>query len=314
MKQETKIYVLIDPNNLKIRYIGITCQSLIDRLGNHIHDAKYHPEFNRHKANWICSLLGKEQKPLIKQIALCNSRIEAEKFESELIIKYKDKHNLVNISTGNGEFTSKGQRSASELNSKKVYVYNYKGSYLGSYNSILDCSEELDICYSTIKKCLKGEYKYAKGFQFKFEYSESIPSLENYSTGSSKQITLLNNESGEILTFKSALDCKTQLKMQYNSTGIKYLIGALNKYYGNTYSILINGEFIQSTYYNTAVIIECANKEYKFKSKKDLLSYMGYKIKSIDESKLLDYIYKHFENIKDIKLHWPLCLVTGEDN
>ena len=45
-----KIYVLIDPISLKIRYIGITRQELKERLDNHIHDAKYRPDWNWHKS------------------------------------------------------------------------------------------------------------------------------------------------------------------------------------------------------------------------------------------------------------------------
>lgn len=47
---EEKIYILVDPNTLKIRYIGITRQTLRDRLSNHIHEAKYRPDWNWHKS------------------------------------------------------------------------------------------------------------------------------------------------------------------------------------------------------------------------------------------------------------------------
>lgn len=37
---------------------------------------------------------------------------------------------------------------------------------------------------------------------------------------------------------------------------------------------------------------------------------MGFKIKSIDEDRLYEYIYNHFDNIEEIILNQPLCLVT----
>lgn len=314
MKNETKVYVLIDPNTLKVRYIGITCQSLRDRLGNHIHDARYRELDNYHKAKWIQSLLSENKRPIIKQIKLCSTRIEAEVIESAMILKYKIKHNLVNISEGNGEFTSKGQYSASEVNSKKVYVYTYNGKYYGTYNSHIECSEELNIYVSCIEKCLRGEYKYAKGFQFSHKKLDKMESLENYSTGSSKEVILLDNESGETLRFKSGVDCKNKLNLKFSSSGHKYILGALNKQYGNKYSMLVDGEFIQSTYYNTGVSIKCKNKEYKFISRKELLKFMGFKIKSIDEDKLYEYIYNYFDNIEEVILNQPLCLVTDKDN
>lgn len=314
MRQKTKIYVLIDPKTLRVRYIGITCQSLNDRLGNHIHDAKYHPEENWHKSRWILQLLDEGCKPIIRQILECETRKEAETIESNLIIKYKEKHNLVNIDEGNGEFTSKGQHSAAEYNSKKLYVYNYNGTYYGQFNSIIEGAEELNIYVSTVRKCLSGEYKYAKGFQFSYTKVENMPSLEEYSTGSSKEVIILNNETGEITRYKSGVVCKDALNLNIRTTGHKYIVGALNRYYGNKYSMLVDGEFIQSTYYNTGVIIKTKSNEYQFKSRKDLLSYMGYKIKSTDEDHLFKYIYENFEEIEEVILNWPLCLVTSEEN
>lgn len=314
MKNETKIYVLIDPNSLRVRYIGITCQSLKDRLRNHIHDARYRESDNYHKARWIQSLLSENKRPIIRLIKLCSTRIEAEEIESEMILKYKNKHNLVNISEGNGEFTSRGQHSASVINSKKVYVYNYDGTYLATYNSHIECSEELGIYISSIEKCLSGLYKYAKGYQFSRTKTDKMDSLEDYGTGSSKEVIILDNKSGEILRFKSGVDCKNKLNLNFSSSGHKYILGALNKQYGNRYSMLVNGEFIQSTYYNTGVLIKCKNKEYKFVSRKELLKFMGFKIKSIDEDRLYEYIYSYFDNIEDIILNQPLCLVTDEDN
>ena len=314
MKDKTKIYVLIDPNTLKVRYIGITCQSLTDRLGNHIHDARYRESENYHKARWIQSLLSKDQRPIIRQIKLCSSRTDAEAIESEMILKYKEKHNLVNISDGNGEFTSRGQHSASIINSKKVYVYNYDGTYYGMYNSHIECSEELGIYVGSIEKSLYGTQKFAKGFQFSHEKLERMESLENYSTGSSKEVILLDNESGEIIRFKSGVDCKKTLGLEIHSTSHKNILGALNKWYGNKYSMLVDGEFTQSTYYNTGVIIKCNNQTFKFKSKKELLAYMGFKIKSASIDCLYEYIYRHFENIEEIMLDQPLCLVTDKDN
>ena len=41
-----KIYVLIDPITIKIRYIGITNQNLKDRLNGHIASAKFRQSDN----------------------------------------------------------------------------------------------------------------------------------------------------------------------------------------------------------------------------------------------------------------------------
>ena len=245
-------------------------------------------------------------KPIIRQIAELDSRKEAEKLETLLIKRYMTKHNLVNIAINNGQFNS---ILSSEINSKEIHVYDYTGIYKESYDSIIQCSEKLGICYSTIKKCISGQYKYAKGFQFSLEKVNMMNTLINYSVGNSKQIVLLDNESGKIITFKSGKECKDTLNLDISSTQNIRILAALNKKYGYKYSMLIEGQFTQSTYYNTGVLIECCDGIYKFESKKELLSFMGYKIKSINQNKLLEYINKFFKNIKYIYFKLPLCEV-----
>lgn len=301
---ETKIYVLVEPVSLKVRYIGVTHKSLKDRLSAHINEARYTPHYNWHKARWINSLLKMNCKPIIRQIKVCATREEAEKIESEMILKYKNR--LVNIAVDNGVFTSK---SAMINNSKKVYVYDYFGNYVKEYESITECAQSMDIYYSTVKKCLSGEYKYAKGFQFKFEKTDNISSLLEYPKGSSKQTTVLDNETGEIIVLKSFKEAKNHFKLNSNTTDTKKLPALLNFKYGNKYSVLVDGKFIQSSYYNTGIIIECSEVTHKFSSQKELLDFMGYKIKSATKVQLYKFINNYFTNINNIYLEMPLIEV-----
>ena len=310
----TDIYVLVDPVECKVRYIGITCQELRERLENHIHDALYLPEVNYHKANWIKKLLDKGYKPIIRRLCTMPTRAEAEKLEEALIVKYKDKHNLVNISEGNGEFTSIGQKSAAVINSKRVYVYNYDGSFYKEYPSVKECSNDLHIKYSCVFKCISGLYKYAKGKQFSYTKVDRMPDLTEYSTGSSVEIILKDNETGELLRFKSGRSCRESLGLPMIGTKNKNLLPYLNKYYGNKYSMLIDGEFTQSTYYNTGVKIITSDKTYYFKSKKDLLSFMGYKTKAVPDDVIDKYIRKYFGDDISILFNLPLCSVMDKAN
>lgn len=304
---ETKVYVLVEPVTLKVRYIGITKKSLKDRLRSHIYEAKYTPEFNWHKSRWINKLLKMNAKPIIKQIKVFPTREEAEKLESEMILKFK--HRLVNIALDSGTFSSNGHRSAMIINSKKVYVYNFEGEYIKEYNSIIDCSQDMNIYHSTISRCLKGDYKYAKSFQFRFEKFDSIESLKDYGTGTSKKITILDNKTGEIKEIKSFKEAKKLFNLSSPTTQSKKLPALLNEKYGNRYSTLVNGKFIQSNYYNTGVIIECLEKTYNFKSQKELLLFMNKKIKSATKIQLHKFINNHFQNIKNIYLELPLIEV-----
>ena len=158
-----KVYALIDPITLKIRYIGVTRKILKDRLNGHIHEAKYNSDWNWHKSRWISKLLINDYRPIIRLLKSCETRKEAEELEEKLINKYKDKHNLVNIALDSGKFDSD---SAGKILSKEVFVYDYQGNYIESFKSIKECSEKLDIYYYTVKKCLSGEYKYDKKYQF----------------------------------------------------------------------------------------------------------------------------------------------------
>lgn len=130
--------------------------------------------------------------------------------------------------------------SVGEFLSKEVFVYDYQGNFIENYKSIRECSYELQIYYSTISKCLNGEYKYAKQFQFSFNKVDKMPDLTEYSTGSSKEVLLLDTYTDEIIRYKSKVDCCNKLNINVKSSGHKYLLGALNKEFGNRYKMLVD--------------------------------------------------------------------------
>lgn len=300
-----KIYVLIDPITIKIRYIGITNQNLKDRLNGHIASAKFRQSDNWHKTNWINKILSNNQRPIIRLLKSCETREEAEKLEEKLINKYKDKHNLVNIALDSGKFDS---NSASKSLSKEVFVYDYQGNYIESFKSIKECSEELDIYYSTVKKCLSGEYKYAKKYQFSFEKVNKMIDLTEYSTGSSKEVLLLDTYTDEIIRFKSKVECCKQLNIETTSTSHSRLLSSLNKEFGNRYSMLINGEWRQSTYYNTGIIIILPDKIKTYLSKKEFLESIK-QPKSVTIDKFQELLFLNFSTALEIKIEQPQCEV-----
>lgn len=300
-----KVYALVDPITLKIRYIGVTRKYLKDRLNGHIHEAKFNPDWNWHKSRWINKLLVHDYRPIIRLLKICDSREEAEKLEEELINKYKDKHNLVNIALDSGKFDS---TSATKILSKEVFVYDYQGNYIESFKSIKECSEELDIYYSTVKKCLSGEYKYAKKYQFSFERFDKMNDLTEYSTGSSKEVLLLDTYTDEILRYKSKVDCCEKLNIVVKSSGHKYLLGALNKEFGNRYQMFVDNEWTQSTYYNTGIIVLLNDETISFLSKKEFLEANGHS-KSVVADRFIKLINEKYSNALEIKMEQPQCEV-----
>ena len=299
MKQ-FKVYALVDPISLKIRYIGITKSSLEKRLYNHVLEAKNLREGLTYKNNWIRSLLKMNTKPIIKLLTSFDNREECANMEKLLIVRYKSTHRLTNQIVDEGKFTSRGVRSASNLKSKKVYVYSYKGTFVKEFNSIKECSEELNISYSSIKKCLSGQYKYAKKYQFSYNKQE-MTDLSSYSKNNWNNIELLDTELNQIIEYPSLVKLIQDLNLNITGTTVKYILGALNKKYGNKYKLKVDGEWKFSTYYNTGVKVIFKDSTFKFyKTKQELGRELG--LRGGFTQKQLDKFLrlKHTNNIKEI--------------
>lgn len=58
-----RIYVLIDPRDMSVRYVGKTCGSLKKRLGQHVRNPR-----NIYVATWIRSLIALDLMPIIQEI------------------------------------------------------------------------------------------------------------------------------------------------------------------------------------------------------------------------------------------------------
>ncbi len=168
MKREVKIYALIDPLTLKVRYIGRTVVSLPMRLSQHVHSAKS-GRLNTHKEAWIRSLLKINSKPYIRTLVKVMGWEESYKIESDLIGKYKDR--LVNHDDrGPGalrdhsditkERISKGLSKYFETHknpaAKIIYVYNEDGSFDKEYTSIKKAAIDLGYYFKTISRHING--------------------------------------------------------------------------------------------------------------------------------------------------------------
>ena len=272
---KTNVYALIEPNTLKIRYIGITEQTLQKRLFGHLSDS-FLKRDNSRKRSWVISLKNKGYIPIIKLLKVCNTREEALKLESELINRYYIKRRLVNC-LDEGKFTSRGVKSAEQLKSKKVYVYNYEGVFIKEFNSIKECSSELNIYHSTISRCLKGEYKYAKQYQFSYT-KQDMPNLSSYSKNNWNEVELLDTQSNIIVKYPKMTKLIEELNLEVSGSSVRIILGALNKQYGNRYQLRVDGEWKFSTYYNTGVKLIFQDNSFKtFLTKKELSRELGFK-------------------------------------
>lgn len=122
-----KIYVLKDPRDNSIRYVGKTINSLNKRLSNHMCDKR-----RNHRTSWIKSLKNIELKPIIEEIDSTEDFDFSSILETNYIKHFKEKgFNLVNHTDG-GEGTI--GRKATE-DQKRNQSLRMKGTGIGSMNS-----------------------------------------------------------------------------------------------------------------------------------------------------------------------------------
>lgn len=91
------IYKLIDPETNEVRYIGLTFNTLKQRLKSH-----YSEKSKSHKSNWVQKLRSKGLKPIIESIeSNISSYDEVCNKEIYYINKYKSEgHRLTNMASG----------------------------------------------------------------------------------------------------------------------------------------------------------------------------------------------------------------------
>jgi hypothetical protein len=157
------IYVLIDPRDLKVKYIGKTIRSLNDRLCVHIANSR---KRNSKKDMWLKELSKLNSKPFIKKIVELYDTENASLLESFLIAKYEKRilntHDILGkkrIVNNNTKAKISATLKKGYLNKiinlpagKKVYVYLKNGSFYKEFNSISETAKELNQFVSTIKK------------------------------------------------------------------------------------------------------------------------------------------------------------------
>lgn len=78
MEKSYLVYILRDPRDNAIRYVGQTTRGLRIRLNQHISSKKY---ANNHRENWIFSLLKLKLKPTIHLVEVCNNIDECNEAE-----------------------------------------------------------------------------------------------------------------------------------------------------------------------------------------------------------------------------------------
>ncbi len=214
---EVKIYCLIDPITLKVRYIGRTSKSLNTRLSQHLCKLKTKEGKLNHKEAWLKSLLKINAKPFIRQLCIVEGWEESHTFERQLIAKYKER--LVNIEDRGpgerGKFISKEQRLQMSIALKKYYaeggeptrckpvhVYDSQGNYYNYYKSLSEASRQLNIPLGGIERVFTNNYRHSRGYQFRTEFFESLSPIPKYRKDYTSVDVKIDNKVFSFLTLK----------------------------------------------------------------------------------------------------------------
>lgn len=153
-----RIYVLICPVTLEVRYVGKTIKSLRDRWVSHL----YSPKVERnHRANWIKSLLNEGKQPLIEQIDECPWS-ESQEVEKYWIQLYKERGaRLVNLTAG-GEgnlgrsLSQENIEALRRINSIPICQYSLEGVLIQCFPSSQEAARQTNSSASKIIQCCKG--------------------------------------------------------------------------------------------------------------------------------------------------------------
>lgn len=225
---EVKIYVLIDPISHKIRYIGRTKCSLNTRLNGHISKSKFK---NNHKDCWIQNLLKKGLIPKIKLFNKIRGWKESHLYEQELISKcLKFGFDLVNLDDrGEGSVNKiitieQKQKISNTLKNKyksgqikptretAISVFDLKGKFINSFKSLIQCSKQLKIPYSSLEKVLSKKVKRWKNYQITYGENPNAYILKKDMSCLNKKVILFNIETLEKLEFESYKSLAEHLK------------------------------------------------------------------------------------------------------
>ena len=179
---KTKIYVLVCPINLKVRYIGITTEKYLSkRLGGHMYDS-VNRNGQTHHHRWVRKLHKQGLRPIIRKIGERDSWEEARLLELCLINRHRNKHNLTN-SNDEGLFANLGTKSARIYLTKPIFLYDKDGVFVKEYFSSDQLCKELDIEKNTVKKILARKKRFGKNIKYMFQLSRvkmsSLPPILN---------------------------------------------------------------------------------------------------------------------------------------
>lgn len=214
-------YVLIDPRDNKIKYVGRTVD-INNRFRNHIYEAKKN---NRNKRErWIISLLRRNMKPIMKVIyTLTCSLDEAIQTEKMLVKKLSKRFELKN---------EPDNYLGAILTGRKVYQYSLDGDFIKEFPNSNQAKISTGIHDAAIISNCKKVCNSAGGYVWSFHKVENVGSYnKNWRKEKGKPI-LVTTPSGEIIEYKTSRLASKELGIHWKriSAVLNNRQGSVKKY------------------------------------------------------------------------------------
>ena len=180
-------YVLIDPRTNIPRYVGITTQTLEQRLKGHLRDVKSRPNLNKHKTSWILQLQKENLNPIIQLVVELTNLKELKKWEIDYIKEHKTEYKLVNQTPG-GDWIGFNAHSRESIlkktTTRAVIQYNVLGEKIDEFEITEDIARKYnfkDKACSHITQCCKHIRTNAYGYLWRYkEDTTPLPEVNIY--------------------------------------------------------------------------------------------------------------------------------------
>lgn len=166
-----KIYCLKHPETLEVRYVGVTSNSIKNRLYQHIYSAKHRR--GTRVSKWIYSLIKQDLLPLIEVL-----EIVSEDFWEEREIYWISKFsNLTNISKeGKGVVINRTYNSierSTNAKKKPIIQLGENGEFIKEWNSIKEATIALNLkTLSSISNVVNRRHGAVRAGGYKWAYKE----------------------------------------------------------------------------------------------------------------------------------------------
>jgi len=176
VENKITIYSLIDPISNEVRYIGKTIQKPESRHSSHISQSK-HNKKKDYTHCWIKSLLNNNNKPILNIVEETYDITR----ETYWIKYYRELGCKLTNFTDGGELGNIGKtwkvKDSSKMGRKRIHkepkihklnkpVIAFKENKKFEFLTPKIASTELNIEYSGIMKCLRGDISKIKGYKF----------------------------------------------------------------------------------------------------------------------------------------------------